>query len=549
MLTNISFTMIEGYKNTEIGLDDFRSRRTFCIVSHPDAGKTTLTEKLLLYGGAIREAGTVKARKAARYATSDWMEIEKQRGISVTSSVMQFDYQNCRINLLDTPGHHDFSEDTFRVITAVDSALMVIDGAKGIEAQTKKLMKICSERNLPVISFVNKLDRECRSPIELLDEIESTLGIKTCPFTWPVGSGKNFKGIYNIKTKEFAKFIPGEEGVNWIPTDGLLDPKLKSMIPDDFFDEFIEQIELVEGVYEKFDSQHFLDGQQTPVFFGSALNNFGVEAVLKQFCNIAPAPLPRVALEREVDPAEKKFSGFVFKIQANMDANHRDRIAFLRVCSGEFHKGMSVFHARHDRNFKINNIFQFMASRRESLEHAVAGDIVGIYDTGDFKIGDTLTEKEKLSFLGIPNFAPELFQKVILKTPLKSKQLRKGLQQLCEEGASQVFFPVNNNDIVIGVVGQLQFEVIRHRLLSEYGVEAKYESCAFKIARWVFPATNDMKKFGQELNELSRSYDTVLSKDAEDRDAILCSSEYALKKAIERYPELKFEETSEIVSR
>lgn len=502
-----------------------------------------------MYGGAIREAGTVKARKAAKHATSDWMDIEKQRGISVTSSVMQFDYMDRRINLLDTPGHHDFSEDTYRVITAVDSALMVIDGAKGVEAQTKKLMKICSDRKLAVVSFVNKLDRECMSPIELLDEIESTLGIKSVPLTWPIGSGKSFKGIYRFDTKEFAAFKPDMVQIEWKKTQGPEDLVWAEWIPQDLWDQFKEQAELAEGVYDPFDEETFLAGEQTPVFFGSALNNFGVEVMLQVFCKLCPAPLPRNALERKVEPGEKKFSGFIFKIQANMDQRHRDRIAFMRICSGDFETGMSVYHPRLDRNFKISKTFQFLASKRTQVEHAVAGDIVGLYDTGDFKIGDTLSTKEKLSFIGIPNFAPEMFQKVTLKSPLKSKQLRKGLQQLCEEGASQVFFPKNSNDIVIGVVGQLQFEVIRHRLENEYSVEAKFEACNFRMARWVFAATDDQQKYEKALDELGRSYDTVLSIDAEDRYAILVSSEYALNKARERYPDLRFEDTSEIVSR
>jgi len=530
--------------------DKYLNRRSFCIVSHPDAGKTTLTEKLLLYGGAIHEAGTVKARKATRYATSDWMEIEKQRGISVTSSVMQFNYAGCRINLLDTPGHHDFSEDTYRVITAVDSALMVIDGAKGVETQTKKLMKICSDRRIPVVSFVNKLDRECRSPIELLDEIENVLGIRAAPWTWPIGSGKSFQGIYNLRTKEFFRFMHDVEEIVGIPTESIDDSRWLNWLPEDIYGIFKEQVELIEGIYDPFDPKVFLHGSQTPVFFGSALNNFGVEVLLKCFCELSPAPQARVALERIVEPSEDNFSGFIFKIQANMDAKHRDRIAFLRICSGEFQKGMSVYHPRLERQVRVNNTFQFMASKRVAVEEAVAGDIVGLYDTGDFKIGDTLTEKEKLSYLGIPNFAPELFRKVQLKSPLKSKQLRKGLQQLCEEGASQVFFPFNSNDIIIGVVGQLQFEVIQYRIENEYGAESKFETCSFRLARWVFPKDpSEVKKYEAALKELGSSYDTVLAKDNEGRSVILVSSEYALNKAKERYPNLSFADTSEIVSR
>jgi len=518
-------------------------------VSHPDAGKTTLTEKFLLFGGAIREAGTVKSRKASRFATSDWMEIEKQRGISVTSSVLQFDFAGARVNLLDTPGHHDFSEDTYRVLTAVDSALMVVDGAKGVEEQTKKLMKICSDRKIPVLTFVNKLDRESRSPIEILDEIESVLQIKATPVTWPVSSGRTFRGIYHLYRKEFAPFDPETELDRWVPVDGANDPKWKEWLTSEEWDLLKEQVELVTGIYEPMNREACLAGDLTGVYFGSALNNFGVEILLKEFCEWAPEPQARFALERLIEPGEKNFSGFVFKIQANMDARHRDRIAFVRICSGSFSKGDEVFHCRLGRKLKISNTFQFLASKREQVENAQAGDIVGLYDTGLFRIGDTLTSKEKLSFLGIPNFAPEIFKRVALKSPLKSKQLRKGLEQLCEEGASQVFFPQTSNDIIIGVVGQLQFEVICHRLEQEYSVDAIFENCAYKLARWVFPASGSEAQFEKSLSELGGSYDVALSKDSEGRWTVLVSSTYALSKAIERYPDLEFHETSEAVSR
>lgn len=518
-------------------------------MSHPDAGKTTLTEKLLLFGGAIQIAGTVKARKATRYATSDWMEIEKERGISVTSSVMQFEYGGRHINLLDTPGHQDFSEDTYRVLTAVDSALMVIDGAKGIEERTLKLMEICRSRKIPVVTFINKLDRECRNPTDLLDEIEKVLGIKTSVITWPLRSGKSFKGVYHLYSKIYSPFETGRDRPEEISVEGLNDSRWKEWLESDLYSEFQEQAELVEGVYEKFSAHEYLEGNQTPVFFGSAINNFGIEFLLKTFCEVAPAPQPRFASERLVEPNEKKFSGFVFKIQANMDQKHRDRIAFMRICSGLFQKGMDAYHVRLGRRIRLGNTFQFMASERVQVEEAVAGDIIGLYDRGDFKIGDSLTEGEKLSFLGIPNFAPELFRKVILKSPLKSKQLRLGLQQLCEEGASQVFFPVNSNDIVIGVVGQLQFEVIQYRLSHEYGAESIFENCAFRISRWVAPKEGAKEKFQAALDLLAKSYDVILSKDAEDRWAILCSSEYALTKAQERYPDLVFTKTSEATSR
>ncbi|TVQ79463.1 MAG: peptide chain release factor 3 [Bradymonadales bacterium] len=525
--------------------ESYRNRRCFCIVSHPDAGKTTLTEKLLLYGGAIHEAGTVKARKASRYATSDWMEIEKQRGISVTSSVLQFDYQGYRVNLLDTPGHHDFSEDTYRVLTAVDSALMVVDGAKGVEEQTKKLMKICSDRKIPVLTFVNKFDRECRNPLELLDEIEAVLGIQATPITLPVNSGKTFRGIYHLYKKEFYPFVANTDRDECFPVSGWDDPQWKSWLDDDELSQLKDQAELALGVYPEMSQEALWQGRLTGVYFGSALNNFGVEVLLREFCHWAPEPQARFATERLVEPSEPNFSGFVFKIQANMDQRHRDRIAFVRVCSGSFSKGDEVFHTRLERNLKISNTFQFLASKRVQAEMALAGDIVGVYDTGSFRVGDTISSKEKLSFLGIPNFAPEIFQRVVLKSPLKSKQLRKGLDQLCEEGASQVFFPQNSNDIIIGVVGQLQFEVIRHRLEHEYSVDARFESCAFKISRWVFSKEGQESKFDAALNELSKSYDVVLSKDSEDRWAVLISSQYALNKALERYPDLHFAETSE----
>jgi peptide chain release factor 3 len=525
------------------------NRITFCIVSHPDAGKTTLTEKLLLFGGAIQIAGTVKARKAARYATSDWMEIEKQRGISVTSSVLQFDFSGKRLNLLDTPGHRDFSEDTYRVITAVDSALMVIDGAKGIEAQTLKLMEICSQRKIPVITFINKLDRECRSPLDLLEEIEKTLKIKPVPVTWPLRSGKSFRGIYHLEEQIFSPFEVGVERPQEFRVTGLSDPRWKNWIEEDLEAELAEQVELASAVFERFDQHQFLSGQMTPVFFGSAVNNFGIEMLLRKFCAAAPAPQPRIALERIVEPDEKTFSGFIFKIQANMDERHRDRIAFLRVCSGSFRKGMELYHVRQKKKFKAGATFQFLASQRTHVDEAEAGDIVGLYDNADFKIGDSLTEKESLSFLGIPHFAPEMFKKVILKSPLKSKQLRKGLQQLCEEGASQVFFPQSTNDIVVGVVGALQFEVIQFRLQAEYGADVIFETCAYRIARWIVPKAGLASKYESSLDQLAKSYDVNLSKDAEERWAILVSSEYALSKAQERFPDVDFVRTSEAVSR
>jgi len=527
----------------------FENRRTFCIVSHPDAGKTTLTEKLLLFGGAIQIAGTVKARKASRYATSDWMEIEKERGISVTSSVLQFDYAGCNVNLLDTPGHKDFSEDTYRVLTAVDSALMVIDGAKGIEDRTLKLMEICSSRKIPVVTFINKLDRECRAPMDLLDEIERVLKIKVCPVTWPLRSGRSFRGVYHLDRKIYSPFEQGREKPDEISVEGPRDPRWVEWLEPDHLEEFHEQIDLASGVYGNVDPKAYLNGNQTPVFFGSAINNFGIEFLLKRFCELAPAPQPRLTAERIVEPEESKFAGFVFKIQANMDERHRDRIAFMRICSGEFEKGMEAYHVRLQKKFRVGSTFQFMASERTQVEHAVAGDIIGLYDRGDFKVGDSISSGENLHFLGIPNFAPEMFKKVILKSPLKSKQLRLGLQQLCEEGASQVFFPANSNDIIIGVVGQLQFEVIQYRLLNEYGAESIFDNCAYKIARWITAKPENKEKLKAAIDALGKSYDVTLARDSEERWTLLCSSEYVLNKAIERYPDVDFLRTSERITK
>ncbi|MFM8760922.1 MAG: peptide chain release factor 3, partial [Polynucleobacter victoriensis] len=445
-------------------------RRTFGIISHPDAGKTTLTEKLLMFSGAIQLAGTVKARKSGRHATSDWMEIEKQRGISVASSVMQFEYRDHVVNLLDTPGHQDFSEDTYRVLTAVDSALMVIDAAKGVEEQTIKLLNVCRMRNTPIITFVNKMDRETRDPMELLDELESVLKIECAPVTWPIGMGKNFRGVYHLINDEILLFAAGNDRADqeFQVMKGIDNPELHKMFPDEMAQLKME-VELVQGASHPFDLERFLGGLQTPVFFGSAINNFGVREILNALLDWAPGPRERDATVRSVDPREEKFSGFVFKIQANMDPAHRDRIAFLRVCSGKFERGMKINHLRSNRDVKVSNVVTFMASSREQVEEAYAGDIIGLPNHGNMQIGDSFSEGEALQFTGIPYFAPDFFRVARIRNPMKIKQLQKGLQQLGEEGAVQVFKPVNSSDLILGAVGALQFEVVASRLMNEYG--------------------------------------------------------------------------------
>jgi peptide chain release factor 3 len=475
---------------TEIG-----RRRTFAIISHPDAGKTTLTEKLLLFGGAIRLAGTVKARKSSRHATSDWMAIEKSRGISVASSVMQFEYDGHVINLLDTPGHQDFSEDTYRVLTAVDSALMVIDGGNGVEAQTIKLLEVCRLRDTPIITFMNKFDRESRDPTELMDEVESVLQIACAPVTWPIGMGKRFRGVYHLLRDEVLVFTAGEETrtQDLERIRGLDNPELDRRFPDEM-PELREQVELLRAAANPFDLDAFLAGKQTPVFFGSAINNFGVQELLAALIHWAPGPRPRPAHERVVDAAEPHFTGFVFKIQANMDPQHRDRVAFLRICSGRFQRGMRIRHLRLGRDIQVHNPITFLAQEREVVEEAYAGDIIGLHNHGSIQIGDSFSLGENLQFTGIPYFAPELFRRVRLRNPLRAKQLQKGLQQLAEEGATQVFRPLSGGDLVLGAVGTLQFDVVAERLRTEYGVEAVFEPAPIHTARWVHSA--DPKTLG-----------------------------------------------------
>lgn len=477
-------------------LDQVRRRRTFAIISHPDAGKTTLTEKLLLFSGAIQSAGTVKGKKTGKFATSDWMDIEKQRGISVASSVMQFDYKDHTVNLLDTPGHQDFSEDTYRVLTAVDSALMVIDAAKGVEAQTIKLLNVCRLRDTPIVTFMNKYDREVRDSLELLDEVEDILQIRCAPVTWPIGMGKNFKGVYHILNDEIYLFEAGGERLphEFDIIKGINNPELEQRFPLEI-QQLRDEIELVQAASNEFNLDEFLAGELTPVFFGSAINNFGIQEILNSLIDWAPAPKPRDATMRMVGPDEPKFSGFIFKIQANMDPKHRDRIAFLRVCSGKFERGMKMKHLRINREIAASSVVTFMSHDRELAEEAYAGDIIGIPNHGNIQIGDSFSEGEQLAFTGIPFFAPELFRSVRIKNPLKIKQLQKGLQQLGEEGAVQVFKPMSGADLILGAVGVLQFEVVTSRLANEYGVEAVFDSASIWSARWV--SCDDKKKLAE----------------------------------------------------
>jgi peptide chain release factor 3 len=516
-------------------------RRTFAIISHPDAGKTTLTEKLLLFGGAIQMAGAVKSRKTARHATSDWMALEKERGISVTSSVMQFPYADRIVNLLDTPGHADFSEDTYRVLTAVDSALMVIDCAKGVEERTIKLMEVCRLRTTPIMTFINKLDREGRPPIELLDEVESVLKIQCAPITWPIGMGQRLKGVVHLVTGEVHLY---EQGRNFTRQDstileGLDDPRLEERIGTDALAELREELELVQGASHPFDAAQYLAGKQTPVFFGSGINNFGVQPLLDFFVEHAPAPQARETAAREVSPDEEKLTGFVFKIQANMDPAHRDRVAFLRVCSGSYQPGMKALQVRTGKDGKLANALTFMASDRELVEAAYPGDVIGLHSHGTISIGDSFTEGEKLVFTGIPNFAPELFRRAHLRDPLKMKALRAGLAQLSEEGATQFFRPLMSNDLILGAVGVLQFDVAAYRLKDEYNVDCAFENVGVVTARWVH--CDDAKKLA-EFRERNASH---LALDAAEQLVYLAPTRVNLQLAQERWPDVTFSDTRE----
>ncbi|AJD32570.1 MULTISPECIES: peptide chain release factor 3 [Clostridium] len=511
--------------------DKIETRRTFAIISHPDAGKTTLTEKLLLYGGAIRLAGSVKARKASRHATSDWMEIEKQRGISVTSSVMQFNYEGYCINILDTPGHQDFSEDTYRTLMAADSAVMVIDAAKGVEEQTKKLFHVCSLRGIPIFTFVNKMDRESKDPFELMEDIENVLGIKSYPINWPIGSGKGFKGVYDRNKKIIQAFNGGNHGQTAVESlsGDIDDDVFKDLIGEDLHEKLKEDIELLDIAGDDFDLEKVRVGELTPVFFGSALTNFGVEPFLEEFLNLTPPPLSRESDIGEIDVFSDKFSAFVFKIQANMNPAHRDRIAFMRICSGKFKKGMEVYHYQGENKVKLAQPQQFLAQDREIVDEAYAGDIIGVFDPGIFRIGDTLcSAQDKFRFEGIPTFAPEYFARVRTIDTMKRKQFIKGITQISQEGAIQVFkeLHIGIEEIVVGVVGVLQFEVLEYRMKNEYNVDIKLERVPYKYVRWI-------EETEKEAEKLSITSDTKIVKDLKDRDLLLFQSDWAISWALE----------------
>ncbi|MFP1811542.1 peptide chain release factor 3 [Lonsdalea quercina] len=516
-------------------------RRTFAIISHPDAGKTTITEKVLLFGQAIQTAGTVKGRGSNQHAKSDWMEMEKQRGISITTSVMQFPYRDSLVNLLDTPGHEDFSEDTYRTLTAVDCCLMVIDAAKGVEDRTRKLMDVTRLRDTPILTFMNKLDRDIRDPMELLDEVESELNIACSPITWPIGCGKLFKGVYHLYKDEIYLY---QRGMGHTIQElrvikGLNNPELDSAVGEELAAQLREELELVQGASNEFDEEAFLSGDLTPVFFGTALGNFGVDHMLDGLVDWAPTPMPRNTNVREVVASEEKFSGFVFKIQANMDPKHRDRVAFMRVVSGKYEKGMKLRQVRTGKDVAIADALTFMAGDRSHVEEAYPGDIIGLHNHGTIQIGDTFTQGEDMKFTGIPNFAPELFRRIRLRDPLRQKQLLKGLVQLSEEGAVQVFRPLINNDLIVGAVGVLQFDVVVARLKTEYNVEAVYESVNVSTARWV--ECEDVKK----LEEFKRKNEQHLALDGGDNLTYVAPTMVNLNLTQERYPDVQFHKTRE----
>ncbi len=521
---------------------DINKRRTFAIISHPDAGKTTLTEKFLLFGGAIQTAGAVKSNKIKKHATSDFMEIERQRGISVATSVMSFEYKGILINLLDTPGHKDFAEDTYRTLTAVDSVVLVVDGVKGVEEQTRKLMEVCRMRDTPVIVFINKLDRDGKNPFDLLDEIEKELRISLHPLSWPINMGKDFKGVYNLYDKSLLLFNANQKATeeDSVHIDDLADAELDRLVGEKDADQLREDAELIDGVYGHFDNSPYLKGQKAPVFFGSAINNFGVKELLDTFIRISPTPQSRDTTARRVDVMEDKFSGFIFKIHANLDPKHRDRIAFLRVCSGKFERNKFYNHVRLEKDVRFSNPYSFLARDKDVIEEAYAGDVVGLFDTGNFKIGDTLTEGEDFYFTGIPSFSPEIFKEVINKDPMKTKQLEKGLNQLTDEGVAQLFTQHNGNRKIIGCVGDLQFEVIQYRLLQEYGASVQFNSLPFYKACWL---TSENKA---KLDDFIRfkTGNTVYDKDG--HVVYLAQSEWFLNTEISNNPEVTFHFSSEI---
>jgi peptide chain release factor 3 len=520
-------------------LDEIKRRRTFAIISHPDAGKTTLTEKLLLFGGQIQVAGAVKSNKIKKTATSDWMEIEKQRGISVTTSVMEFDYRDYKVNILDTPGHQDFAEDTFRTLTAVDSVIIVVDGAKGVEAQTRKLMEVCRMRNTPVIVFINKMDREGRDPFDLLDEIESELQIRVRPLSWPIEQGARFKGVYNIYEQKLDLYQPSKQVVTEKVEVSIDSEDLDKNIGKPLADKLRTDLELIDGVYPDFDINEYLSAEIAPVFFGSALNNFGVQELLDCFVEIAPSPRPVKAEERTVEPEEEKFTGFIFKITANIDPNHRSCVAFCKVCSGKFVRNAPYKHIRHGKTMRFSSPTQFMAQKKSTIDEAYPGDIIGLPDTGNFKIGDTLTEGEELHFKGLPSFSPEMFKYIENADPMKTKQLNKGVDQLMDEGVAQLFVNQFNGRKIIGTVGQLQFEVIQYRLLNEYNAACRWEPLSLYKACWV---ESDNK---EELEAFKKRKYQFMAKDREGRDVFLADSNYVLQMAQMDFKSIKFHFTSE----
>jgi peptide chain release factor 3 len=522
-------------------LEEIQKRRTFGIISHPDAGKTTLTEKLLLFGGAIQTAGAVKSNKIKKGATSDFMEIERQRGISVATSVMTFEYRDLKINILDTPGHKDFAEDTYRTLTAVDSVILVIDCVKGVEEQTERLMEVCRMRRTPVIIFVNKMDREGQNPFDLLDELEQKLQIKVRPLTWPINIGQNFKGVYNLYEHSLNLFNPNKTRIEKevVAIEDLFDGQLDQQVGERDANQLREDVELIDGVYDPFDRQRYLDAEVAPVFFGSAVNNFGVQELLDTFCAIAPATQERATDVRIVEPEEKKFSGFVFKIHANLDPRHRDRIAFLRICSGVFERNKFYHHVRLDKDVRFNNPYTFMAQSKDVIDEGYPGDVVGLYDTGHFKIGDTLTEGEDLQFQGIPSFSPELFRELVNLDPMKSKQLDKGIQQLTDEGVAQLFTLQPGNRKVVGTVGELQFEVIQYRLEHEYGAKCRFDGMNIAKACWL---TSDDKA---KLAEYVRLKGQQIGVDKDGNYVFLAESDWILRMNIQNNPAIKFHFTSE----
>ncbi|MDL2223099.1 peptide chain release factor 3 [Bacteroidales bacterium OttesenSCG-928-M11] len=521
-------------------IQEIQRRRTFAIISHPDAGKTTLTEKLLLFGGAIHVAGAVKSNKIKKSATSDWMEIEKQRGISVATSVMGFEYEGYKINILDTPGHQDFAEDTYRTLTAVDSVIIVVDIAKGVEAQTRKLMEVCRMRKTPVMIFINKMDRDGQNPFDLLDELEQELKVNVRPLSWPIDQGVRFKGVYNIYEHKLDLYTPSKQHVTEsVEFKDLNSPDLEKHIGLSEAEQLRADLELIEGVYPEFDVNTYLDGNIAPVFFGSALNNFGVKELLDCFIRIAPYPRPVQAEERKVDPENDPMSGFIFKIHANMDPNHRSCIAFLKICSGRFDRNTNYKHVRHNKMMKFNSATAFMAQKKETVDEAYAGDIIGIPDTGNFKIGDTITSGETLHFKGLPSFSPEMFKYIENADPMKTKQLNKGIDQLMDEGVAQLFTNQFNGRKIIGTVGQLQFEVIQYRLLHEYGAQCRWESLSLYKACWIESESDEA------LNNFKKRKYQYMALDKEGRDVFLADSNYVLQMAQQDFPELKFHFTSE----